>query len=67
MVGERGPEMVRLPSASKVIPNHQLAKAGATQELRISGTLDTPFGPAQIRGVALEVADDKARYDSFWK
>ena len=67
MVGERGPEMVRLPSASKVIPNHQLAKAGATQELRISGTLDTPFGPAQVRGVALEVAEDQARYDSFWK
>ena len=67
MVGERGPEMVRLPSASKVIPNHQMAKAGATQELRISGTLDTPFGPAQVRGVALEVAEDQARYDSFWK
>ena len=67
MVGERGPEMVRLPSASKVVPNHQLAKAGATQELRISGTLDTPFGPAQVRGVALEVAEDQARYDSFWK
>ena len=67
MVGERGPEMVRLPSASKVIPNHQMAKAGATQELRISGTLDTPFGPAQVRGVALEVTEDQARYDSFWK
>ena len=65
MVGERGPEMVRLPSASKVIPNHQLGRS--SQELRISGTLDTSFGPAQIRGVALEVADDKARYDSFWK
>lgn len=33
MVGERGPELVKLPRGSQVIPNHELATMGGSQQV----------------------------------
>lgn len=58
------------------IPNHwrmpaaqvssQPASKRAAGPLRIVGTLDTPFGPAQVAGVARAVARDEIEQHDVW-
>lgn len=38
MVGERGPEMVRLPSGADVVPNHSLGAIGGGMSMNLSGS-----------------------------
>lgn len=50
LVGERGPELFMANTPGRIIPNHNLGTA-AGGAMRISGVLDTPFGPAEVRGI----------------
>lgn len=53
MVGERGPELVRLPGGSDVIPNHQLGGGGSV--------VNIAPGAIVIKGSVLSSQDDLAR------
>lgn len=53
MVGERGPELVRLPSGSDVVPNHSLGSVGGGQNMNISGNF-------RVAGTDLVLVLDRA-------
>lgn len=40
LVGERGPELVNLPTGSQVIPNHKLAGIGSGMSVNLAGKLE---------------------------
>lgn len=56
MVGERGPELVRLPAGSDVIPNH---KIGGMQSVFVTGRI-------RGRDIYLVNSDEKSRFDRLF-
>ena len=69
--GERQPSVVRPHLVQQ--PRFTAGSAGASQamgQMEVVGTLDTPFGPAQVRGIAREVSrgvvrEEMAEQDRF--
>jgi len=54
MVGERGPELVRLPKGSDVVPNHSLGNIGGGMSMNLSGNF-------RVAGTDLVLVLDRAQ------
>jgi hypothetical protein len=60
MVGERGPEILQVPSGGRVVPNHELRAAGGNSKLQVEVIANNNGFGAIVRNLAGQVVAEAA-------